>query len=379
MAEAAPGAAPGQVVAVKRILIAGGGTGGHLYPGLAVAEALKDQKPETEIMFVGTRRGIETRVVPGAGYPLKLMSVRGLPRSPSWGWVSFWFSLLKGLVEAWNLVRSWKPAVIVGTGGYASVPTAWVGLVMRIPVVLLEQNRIPGLASRAIAPWAECVCLNYEDSSDRFIRKGNLRTTGNPVRRQVAEGPRRSDESGFVKVLVFGGSRGAHQVNELLAGALAQLPASLPVEFLVQTGTDDREWVEERLRESGFGGSVQSYIDEMGEAYADADLVVCRAGATTLAEITARGLPSILVPYPHATAGHQEANAGVLVKHGAAEMLNPKRATAGDLADVIRRLVEDRRERERMAARAKAMGRTGAAAEVAEIVHSLAEGTVRKA
>jgi UDP-N-acetylglucosamine--N-acetylmuramyl-(pentapeptide) pyrophosphoryl-undecaprenol N-acetylglucosamine transferase len=358
---------------VSRILIAGGGTGGHLYPGLAVAGALQDQKPETEVMFAGTERGIETSIVPKSGYPLKLMSVRGFPRSPSWGWVSFWFSLVKGLAEAWTLIRSWKPAVIVGTGGYASVPTAWVGLVTRVPVVLLEQNRLPGLATRALAPWAERVCLTYPDSSGHFVRKGNLRVTGNPVRRQVVEKPCTSRDRESVRVFVFGGSRGAHQVNELLTGALEHLPPSLPVEFDVQTGTDDLEWVQRRFEDSRFRARVRAYVDEIEEAYAGAELVVCRAGATTLAEITARGLPSILIPYPYAAAGHQEANAQVLADEGAAEVLGPRGVKPEDLADVIRRLVEDKARRDQMADRAKGLGRPHAAAEVAELVLSLAE------
>jgi len=357
---------------VSRVLIAGGGTGGHLYPGLAVAEALRERWPEIEITFVGTDRGIESTRVPEAGYPLRRIPVRGFPRRPSWGWITFWFTLARGMVQAWRLVRSLKPAVVVGTGGYVSAPTVWAAWVSGVPVVLMEQNRLPGLATRVTAPFARCICLAFEDSKRFFPRRDNVRVTGNPVRRRVVE---RADARGpreRVRILAFGGSRGARQVNVLLADALGQLPRTLPVEFIVQTGEADLGWVAERFDASGFTASVRAYLERIEDAYAAADLVVSRAGATTIAEITAGGLPSILIPYPYAAARHQEVNAAFLAEAGAAEVLDPRTATAVDLARVIRELVEDGARRESMAARARALGRPGAAVEVAELVAALA-------
>jgi len=358
---------------VKRVLIAGGGTGGHLYPGLAVAEALCKRWPDTEVLFVGTDRGIESRVVPQAGYPFRSISVRGFPRSVSWGWVSFWFSLVRGIGQSGSLLRSWRPAVVVGTGGYASVPAAWMAVLRRIPVVLLEQNRIPGLATRAAARWARFVCLTYADSAPWFGRKDNLRVTGNPVRRSLVEREAIPPDSGTVRVLAVGGSRGARQINELLTEALDHLPEDLPVSFVVQTGGEDRSWVEERFANRAFPASVHAYLDPIEDAYAAADLVVCRAGATTLGELTARGLPGILIPYPYAAAGHQQANAEVLSREGAAEVLDARTVTAGDLAATIRRLVEDGGHRSRLAARARALGKPAAADEVAGLIRTLVD------
>jgi UDP-N-acetylglucosamine--N-acetylmuramyl-(pentapeptide) pyrophosphoryl-undecaprenol N-acetylglucosamine transferase len=358
---------------VKRILIAGGGTGGHLYPGLAVAEALKRMRPDMEILFVGTERGIEKQVVPEAGYPFRALPIRGFPRKLSPEWVTFGFSLAASMARAASLLRSWRPDVIVGTGGYASVPPAWMGVWMRIPVVLLEQNRTPGMATRATARWARRVCVTYADSVSALGRKDNARVTGNPVRRAVVETPPVPGEPGIVRVLVIGGSRGAHQINVLLTEALAALPPSLTVEFFVQTGRDDRRWVEEKFEASGFRASVEAYVDRMEEAYARADLLVCRAGATTLGEVTARGLPAILIPYPYATAGHQDANAEVLGREGAAEVLDSRTLTAQELARALRAMVEDAGRRARMAERARALGRPSAADDVAAEILKIAE------
>ncbi len=354
-----------------RIVIAGGGTGGHLYPGLAVAEALGRRWPDTEVLFVGTRRGIESRVVPEAGYPFRPISVRGFPRSLSLDVLRFGFSLARGIGEAWSILRSWKPAVVVGTGGYASVPAAWMSVLLRIPLVLLEQNRIPGLATRVTARWARLVCLTYAESAEAFGGSGNLMVTGNPVRRSLVEKEAIPGDPGIVRVLVVGGSRGAHQINVLLTEALACLPENLPVEFVVQTGTEDRDWVEERFSASGVTASAHAYLDPIEDAYAKADLVICRAGATTLGELTARGLPGILIPYPYAAAGHQDASAEVLSKRGAAEVLDSRTVRATDLAGAIRRLVEDRDRRENMAAEARAMGKPEAADEVAGLIGEL--------
>lgn len=357
---------------MKRIMIAGGGTGGHVYPGLALAEALEEKWTDLEVVFVGTERGVEGRVVSDAGYTLNRITVRAFPRSPSWGWVTFWFALAKGFGEAVYLIRALRPAVIVGTGGYVSAPVAWAGFLMRVPVVLLEQNRVLGLATRAAAPIARRVCLTFPDSARRLLRRDNVVVTGNPVRRRIIDQERSLGPPDRVQVFVFGGSRGAHQINALLVEALEYLPPSLGVEFRVQTGEADRDWVERRFRESGFQAAVGAYFDRIEEAYAAADLVVCRAGATTLAEITARGLPSILIPYPYAAAGHQEANAEFLAGHDAAVVLSPREVTAADLAGAIRKLVEEREHREAMAANAQALGKPEAAAQVAALVGALA-------
>ncbi len=320
---------------------------------------------------MGTERGLESRIVPEAGYPFRAIPVRGFPRSLSWAWVDFGISLVRGIFASRSLLRSWRPAAVVGTGGYVSVPAAWMGVLGRIPVVLLEQNCIPGLATRATARRARFVCLTYEDSARWFARKDNLRMTGNPIRRSLVKKERVEREGETVRVLVVGGSRGAHQINVLLTDALDRLPRNLPVSFVVQTGRDDRAWVEEKFAGSGFPASVHAYLEPIEDAYAAADLVICRAGATTLGELTARGLPSVLIPYPYAARRHQEANAEVLSRKGAAEVLDSASVTAEDLAGVLERLAKDGERREQMGEQAAALGRPGAADEVASLVCGL--------
>ena len=343
------------------VVIAGGGTGGHLYPGLAVAEALVARGRHIE--FVGTANGIEARVVPAAGFAIHLLPGRQLRGGGVGRAVLGVSSLARGVGRALAVLAELRPGLVVGVGGYASAATVVAARMRRIPTLLLEQNVIPGGANRLLGRLGGRVCVGFEETVARFAA-GQAVHTGNPIRTRIIETPRmRRDRLGL---LVVGGSGGAHHVNAAMVEAAARLVDLLRnVDVLHQTGPADAPSTREGYARLGLAVRVEAFIDDMGTAYAGADLVVSRAGAMTCAELTALGLPSILVPYPFAADDHQRANAEVLVRAGAAAMIADRDLSAERLGDAIAGLVGDAARRTKMAANARAVGRPEAAARVA--------------
>ena len=343
------------------VVIAGGGTGGHLYPGLAVAEALAARGRRVE--FVGTATGIEARVVPTAGFTIHLLPGRQLRGGGVGRAVLGMGSLARGVGRARAVLAELRPGLVVGVGGYASVATVLAAHMRRLPTLLLEQNVIPGAANRLLGRLGSRVCVGFEETVGRFA-PGQAVHTGNPIRTRVIETPRmRRDRLGL---LVVGGSGGAHHVNAAMveaAGCIVDLLRN--VDVLHQTGPTDAPGMRAAYAQLGLPVRVEPFIDDMGAAYAGADVVVSRAGAMTCAELTALGLPSILVPYPFAADDHQRANAEVLVRAGAADMIPDRELSGGRLGDAIAGLVGDAGRRTKMAANARALGRPEAAARVA--------------
>ncbi len=334
------------------MIIAGGGTGGHLFPGLAVADRLRE-RARAQVIFVGSSRGIENRVVPRRGYELRTLPVRALRGQGALSLAAASLRLPVSLVSAWRVVGEIRPDLVVGVGGYASAPAVVASWIRRVRTVLLEQNAHPGLTNRALGRFADRICVAFPESVSHFPAERTVET-GNPVRPPEAE-PRR--HGGRFSILVFGGSAGAHRLNEVGVEALADLArGGCAIDIVHQTGEADLEWVKGRYREAGLEADVRPFIDDMARAYADADLVVCRAGATTLAELTALGKPAVLVPYPYAADDHQRKNAESLVRRGAALMILDRELTARGLADAILGLGGDP---ERLVAMAKASGRLG--------------------
>ena len=345
------------------VLVAGGGTGGHLYPGLAVAEAL--QARGVNVAFVGTEFGLESRVVPARGFVLHLV-----PGAPVRGGGAR--RLVHGLRAAWRgtrgaraLVRGLSPAVVLGVGGYASFAAVVAARLERIPIVLQEQNALPGLANRVLGRLARRVCIGFEAAASFFPADRTL-LTGNPIRRSVLEAAAAPRVDGRLGLLVFGGSQGAHRINRAVLDALTGLgERASRLTICHQTGARDLAEVRAGYAQAGLEAQVLAFIDSMGTAYAAADLVVARAGAMSCAELTARGLPAILVPYPHAAGDHQRRNADALVTAGAAELILDHELDGGTLRPVLARLLDDARERRRMAERSRELGRPEAAERVA--------------
>jgi UDP-N-acetylglucosamine--N-acetylmuramyl-(pentapeptide) pyrophosphoryl-undecaprenol N-acetylglucosamine transferase len=354
-----------------KILIAGGGTGGHIYPGIAVAEELKRISPETEILFVGGDRGLEGRVVPEAGFDLATIGARGLPRRSPWRVPGALLANAGAFLQAMGIVGRFKPDVVLGTGGYVSAPVVVAAWLARKPVVLQEQNSVPGLTNRLLARVADEVHLAFSESRGFFAHKDRLKLTGNPVRRMILSGDRKAAlarfglSEGKPTVFVFGGSRGARRINEATLDAMTKLRGALPAQFILQTGKEDFAWAKERAESQSLPVTVVPYLTHIHEAYAAADLVVCRAGAMTLAEIAACGVPAILVPYPFAAYNHQETNAQNLAERGGAVLIRDAELTGDRLAADLKRLVQDRETLIKMSVNARRFARPDAADRIA--------------
>lgn len=355
-----------------RMVIAGGGTGGHLFPGIALAEEVVTRHPANEVLFVGTRRGLEATIVPKAGFPLEFVDVTGVKGKGLVGLAAGLFRVPRAIAQSIRILRKAKPDVVVGVGGYASFPVVVAAFLLGIPTAIQEQNAFPGLTNRVLGVFARAVFVAFDEAATHFpARKTHV--VGNPIRKALFENflrPRTRHES--FRILVFGGSQGARAINRAAIEAfrlLRERPDSL--EILHQTGKADEEEVRRAYEEEGIAARVVSFIEDMSAAYAWADLVICRAGATTVAEIAVCKKASILVPYPHAANDHQTLNAKALVEKGAARMIPQSELTGARLAEEIRHLLEHPEERERMERMAGLFGRPEAAKEIADVCATL--------
>lgn len=316
---------------IQRILIAGGGTGGHVYPGVAVAEEVLARNPEAQVLFVGGPTGLENRILPKLGYALETISVSRLKGGGIWGRLKGLFRLPVGIWQSWRVLRRAKPNVVLGVGGYASGPALLAAWLTRRPTAIQEQNATPGLTNRVLGKLVRQVFVGFEAAKARFKPKKTV-FTGNPLRRSVADalvetGARPAPAEGALRILIFGGSQGARFLNENvppLVRALREARPELALTVTHQTGTADEAITRERYAQCGFEVRVTPFIHDMPAAYAAADLAICRAGALTVAELTAVGLPALMVPFPFAADDHQAANAKVLADAGAGRMVRQK-------------------------------------------------------
>jgi UDP-N-acetylglucosamine--N-acetylmuramyl-(pentapeptide) pyrophosphoryl-undecaprenol N-acetylglucosamine transferase len=350
-----------------KALIAGGGTGGHVYPGVAVAEQLQRSRPGDEVVFVGTRRGLEAQAVPEAGFPIRYIWTRGFPRRAWWRWPLVLVVNAIGFLQALWVVASERPDVVLGTGGYVSGPVSLAARLLGRPLLLQEQNSIPGIANRWLARIADEVHLSFVEARSWFERKDNLKVSGNPIREHILSGDRATAlqefglERGRPTVFIFGGSRGARRINEAALDAMRRLKGRVDVQFILQTGREDFERARQVVEAEVLPARVMPFLRRIHQAYAAADLVVCRSGAMTLAEIAACGVPSLLVPYPHAAHDHQAVNAANLVDRGAAAMILDRELTGERLANEIAHWLSDRQGLSRMSANARTFARPDAA------------------
>ena len=344
-----------------RLVIAGGGTGGHLFPGVAVAEELLARDPSSEVLFVGTARGIEARVVPSLGWKLELIDASGLKTVGALGAMRGFFRIPKAYFQSRRILRAFAPDAVLGVGGYASGPVVLAARMRGVPTAILENNSVPGLANRMLGKVVDAVYLAFDEARARFPEKRVL-MTGNPIRARLLEGAGAPAPDGALRLLCFGGSLGAKAVNALMVDAAALLAKDgVRPRIVQQTGKDDREAIEARYRQAGVEADVRDFIDDMASEYRRADLVVSRAGATTVAELTCVGRPAILVPYPFAADDHQTTNARALERAGAALVFPQAELTGERLAGAIRELAGDETRRRGMADAMRALGRPDAA------------------
>lgn len=365
-----------------KVMIAGGGTGGHISPGIAIADALERARPGVDVFFMGRSGSIEERLVGRTGRAFVAVPSMGLRRSADARNVAMPFVVAAGYVKALGVLASRRPDAAVGTGGFVSLPPMLAARTLGVPVVLQEQNSFPGLATRVMSRWAAVVHTSFEETASHLPRARRLSLSGNPVRSEFVGADRETARrelglSPSATVVFFvGGSRGASRINSAVSGAAPRF-ADAGVTMIVQTGRDDLSGVRAAVRAAGASAIVEPFFDNMAAALAACDLVVSRSGATAIAEIETVGRPSVLVPYPYATEGHQMKNARAVEKAGAAVVVPDDELTAERLADEVIALTGDRARLALMAERAGALARPDAAERVAESVLALALSTQR--
>lgn len=352
-----------------RLLIAGGGTGGHLFPGVALAEELRAREPEAAIRFVGTARGIEARVLPELGWELVLIEVSGLKTVGALGALRGLVRLPRALWQSRRAVKQFRPDVVVGVGGYASGPVVLMARLMGIRTGILEQNSIAGFTNKLLGKVVHAVFLHFGETR-RFFRERKILMTGNPIRRDIrlaleAGSSPAPAAGGAFRVFAFGGSQGAQALNEIVADAMALLARrGVAVDVVHQTGQANLAKTEERYAAAGMKADVRAFIKDMASEYGRADLVIARSGATTVAELGVVGRPAILVPYPFAADNHQEVNAREMAEAGAALMFKQSELTPEKLADVVAELASHPETLARMGSAMKALGKPRAAADI---------------
>lgn len=372
-----------------KVLIAGGGTGGHIYPALSIAGAIKRRDPSAEFLFVGTGHGMESELVPRAGYSLAKIHLYGFQRRISLRNIKNLFLTSKSLWDVKKILRDFQPDVVIGTGGYVCGPVVWAAAWSGIPTLIQEQNAFPGFTNRILGRVVDEVALGYKEAIPKFSgRKARVTVTGNPVREDLMTANReeacrhfgfRSDSP---VLLITGGSQGARSINQAALEVHRGSAGNKGLQILHITWQTDYNNIIHTLTEEGIpyndgvsGRRVVPYLHEMPQALAAADLVVSRAGAIGLAEITLRGIPAILVPYPHASENHQEINARALETHGAALVIRDSELSGAGLSARIRELISDPDKLRGMANASAAMGCPRAAEEIAQIAFEI---SVRK-
>jgi UDP-N-acetylglucosamine--N-acetylmuramyl-(pentapeptide) pyrophosphoryl-undecaprenol N-acetylglucosamine transferase len=359
-----------------RVLFAGGGTGGHLLPALNIARVLKKNLSDAEFLFVGVKGGMEKSLVEKSGFVIEEIEVVGLKRDLG-GMVDFSRKIMKAFAQADRVVRSFGPEVVVGTGGYVSAPIVMAGKRRRARILIQEQNIYPGLATRFLARFADKICLAFDGSKKYLQGIRNIIVTGNPLRDDLYQprGNGIANEFGLQPdkkvLLITGGSRGAHSLNEGITSFLEKDLLPQDWQLLWQTGADKFEIVKNRLKSHNFSGNFMPFIDNMPRAYAAADMVVCRAGAMTISELLALGMPALLVPYPHATADHQMKNALDLKNKGAVEVIADSKLQTDEFARLLGSLLEDETKRKKLSEIARTFGENRGAETISQEIIKL--------
>lgn len=367
------------------ILIAGGGTGGHLFPALAIARELEKEIPGTKVTFAGTAAGIEARIVPREGYDVRFIRSEGLVGRNLRRKLRSLAKIPLSLKDSRRLLRETAPDLVIGVGGYSSGPVLMCAKLMGIPTIIHEQNSLPGLANRVLGRFVDTVAVTYHDSI-KFFPGEKTYLTGNPVREEILHGDRDRGRRAFnldkdlFTIFIFGGSSGAASINTAAGEALVYLERYRDrIQFLHQTGDRDFGSVRDAYRRREFRGAVVRFVYEMADAYAAADLIISRAGATTLAELTACGKASILVPYPYAAGNHQEVNARKLWDMGAAQVIPDRELNGKTLADHIRHLLHEPDAIGEMERVSRSLGTREAAKKVVELMKGLLKKKNRQA
>ena len=350
-----------------RAILAGGGTGGHVIPALAIANQLK-KTYGAEILFIGTARGIENRLVPAAGYPLQLVRVGALKNVSLMTRLKTSFDLPRALWDAGRMINDFSPDIVIGVGGYASGPAMLSAVLKHIPTLAFEPNVVPGFANRMVAKFVSGAAVHFEETA-KYFRHAEV--TGVPVRQAFFEIPPK--RCGVPTLLVFGGSQGAHAINEAIFRCLPVLKREAPgIHIIHQTGERDYNDALSAYQAQHESAEVFKFIEDMPAAFARSDLVVCRSGASTVAEIAAAGKPAVFVPFPRAADDHQRVNAEALARHGAAVVVEESKLEGVWLAETIAVLVQDPQRMHQMSQAARSLSHPNAASDIAKMAARVA-------
>ena len=360
-----------------RIVISGGGTGGHIYPAIGIAKELMQLDTETEIVFVGGVDRLESTLVPQHGFRFLPISVAGFPRKLTWRWIPVVYKVCSGFAKSLWLLKDLKPSVLVGTGGYVCGPVLFAAILLGIPTVIQEQNASPGLTNRILARWAKAIYLAFETAGTHFPTEKTV-VIGNPIRRTIGAVERKRETYDSLgldperkTVFVMGGSQGAQAINQNVIDALDNLGVShRQLQFVHQTGQVDYKVVKARYQNSSIQHLVQPYFDPIETIYSIADLMVCRAGGMTIAEITACGIPAIFIPLPTAAGDHQRLNAQAIADTGGGIVLNQRTLTGSKLAEAIIQIINNPEKQQQMAYQSRQLGNPHAGEEIAQSIVS---------
>ena len=359
------------------IIIAGGGTGGHLFPGIAIANEFMTRNSATRVIFVSTGNRLEKAVLSKAGFELRSIQVAGIKGRGIWNQLKSVLKIPGAILAGMGLLKNFSPDLIVGLGSYSAGPVVMGAWLMRIPIAIHEQNILPGITNKILARFADRIYISFENTQSRLSPK-KVYWTGNPVRQELLESSGRPEDGTAQEisqaqftVLIIGGSQGAHGINMAMIEALEHLQNSERLHFVHQTGEADQAPVSDAYRKKSVSSTVQSFFDNMAEQYHRADLIICRAGATTVAEITALGKAAIFIPFPYAADNHQMLNAADLAKDGAAEIIIEKELNGILLSERIEHYMDDREALEDMAARARRHGNPEAAKNIVDDCYRL--------
>ncbi|MFZ3090978.1 MAG: undecaprenyldiphospho-muramoylpentapeptide beta-N-acetylglucosaminyltransferase [Nitrospirota bacterium] len=361
---------------MKRIIIAGGGTGGHLYPGIAVAREMQKRYKDIEILFVGTENGIEAKVLPKEGFKLRTIRIAGLIGKGLLKKLGTLIMIPMSLIDSFKILSEFRPQCVIGVGGYASGPIILSAVIRRIPTVILEQNVIPGATNRMLSYLVDKAAVAFDDTR-KFLSKGcSAVVAGNPIREEIYNRKAERTSAKFT-ILIFGGSLGAHTINIKMVEAIGYLNLMKDkIRIIHQTGEGDYGVVKDAYDKAGCDAVVSPYIYDMASAYSEADLVISRAGATTVAELTACGKAAILIPFPFATHNHQEMNARALEWAGAAEVILNKDLNGKLIADRVFYYANNRDRLEEMKKKSMGLGKRNAASKIVNICGELFTGDV---
>ena len=360
-----------------KVLVSGGGTGGHIYPALALLNQIKKEDPTSEFLYVGTERGLESRIVPEANIAFRSIKVEGFKRSLTADNIKTVMLFLKAIKESKAIVKKFEPDVVIGTGGYVCAPVIYAAAKLKIPTIIHEQNSVAGVTNKFLAKYASRIAVCFEEAKKEFSKyPEKVMFTGNPRAQEVSGVNKTSILTTFgldpemPTALVFGGSRGARAINETVGKSLSMFKER-DYQLLFVTGEVHYQQVKKDVKDISKQVAIVPYITNMPEVFASVSLVVCRSGATTLAELTSLGLPSILIPSPYVTNDHQTKNAETLVNNGAAEMIKEEDLTVQSFLHKLDDLMTKKNKRSKMAKNAKEMGKPDASDQLIQVIKKL--------